>query len=198
MTFNGITPRITPQILFAEFTFLDDEGKEAINKQCIEWIKDTNHPNVIPGIDYSPRHERWIWHSLTIDGLIYKKECAKLFRRPNPRGVESDLEDEISEFLEDRGIAHRRQVQCEAGVADIVADSVVIEVKTSLSNEGWFKAIGQAIGYRISLQLPRAAIVSLSPPPHWARRSCQLSNIECFNEDTMADLASYIEKGVAP
>jgi hypothetical protein len=180
----------SPRFLFTEFTGVDKPFADAISAACLAC-------DAIPLIDYDDSLDLWVFHSLVIDGQIYKKGCAASFTIRPDTSTERDFENKISESLNDRGIPHWRQTECLAGVADIATDNAVIEVKLNPGNSGWHTAIGQAIAYRYSLDVPLAAIVSVASTPTWVLRVCRSTGIRCFTERTLDMLADYLKEGAA-
>jgi hypothetical protein len=61
---------------------------------------------------------------------------------------ERHVEDNLVETLEADGRHVRRQVQCYAGIADVVTEEAIYEVKLDLSRPNIFQAVGQVLLYR--------------------------------------------------
>jgi len=180
-----IIAKCSPQFLFDEYTFLSRGLADEIISRCLEC-------KAIPLIEYFKPYDRWLFHSLGENGLIYKKECASLFPREPVRRDESDYEREISELLSDCGIPHRRQVECAAGYADIVSETTVVEVKLQPSHDVCLKAIGQAVAYRATLGVPHAAIITLYHIPAWMGRACRQVGIRCFTRKSLKEMAEWL------
>jgi hypothetical protein len=96
--------------------------------------------------------------------LLTTKEIAKEFSLPSTRQLtERDIEDALCEYLESQGIPFQRQVPCEVGIADVLTDSTVYELKLSVAGSTIFTAIGQALAYRAAFGLKRAVILAVRP-----------------------------------
>lgn len=72
--------------------------------------------------------------------------------------AERELEAAYAKQLAANGHAVRRQVRTEAGVADIVTDDAVIEVKLHLTRSALFGAVGQVTAYAACLGRPRRVV----------------------------------------
>lgn len=73
---------------------------------------------------------------------------------------EKEIENEIVSSL--GAYNPRQQVACASGIADIVTDYAVIEVKVTLDRDTLFRAIGQVLSYRQSINPAlRAQIIAL-------------------------------------
>ena len=129
--------------LFQEYSFLDEGLKYDIERYCVArgWI---------PFIDYDPELKSWIFHSITSGDLIWKKPIAKKYEAiSESRGLsEAKLEKEFSEYLKSIGVNVRTQVRCRAGIADIVTDQRIYELKCTLNRATFFQALGQVLLYR--------------------------------------------------
>jgi hypothetical protein len=64
------------------------------------------------------------------------------------RILERDIEEWFCQALNANRIAHRRQVPCPAGIADVVTEHAIYEVKFRLTRNILFHAIGQLTAYR--------------------------------------------------
>jgi hypothetical protein len=65
------------------------------------------------------------------------------------RRREAELERAVVEYFSGVGRAVRRQVDCGfAGVADIVTDDAIYELKDWLTRRTYYTAVGQLLGYR--------------------------------------------------
>lgn len=79
---------------------------------------------------------------------------------------EMEIEDALFAQLKSAGKHPRREFRCHAGVADIVSDDAVYEIKASLScPDSVFKAVGQVILYRRVIDPSRRAVI-VGPDPH--------------------------------
>lgn len=72
---------------------------------------------------------------------------------------EADIEDLLCRWLERGGISYERQVATPCGIADVVTENTVYEVKNLLTREMLFKAFGQVTLYADALGKPRRVIV---------------------------------------
>jgi hypothetical protein len=79
---------------------------------------------------------------------------------------ERDVESAICEALSALSLSWDRQVECDfAGIADIVTDACVIEVKLAIRNRREFhQAAGQAKAYADELSKPYALVCAPSVP----------------------------------
>jgi hypothetical protein len=73
-------------------------------------------------------------------------------------GRESELEEAYARNLTRAGLNVRRQVRTSAGIADIVTDDSVIEVKLWLTRSALLSAAGQVTAYAAVLNKPRRVI----------------------------------------
>jgi hypothetical protein len=83
---------------------------------------------------------------------------------------EREIEEAWCRLLDSQGIAYRRQVQTSCGVADIVTDDTVYEVKLELNRHSLFKAAGQVTLYAAALRKPRRMIVGYGIDADWYER----------------------------
>lgn len=75
-------------------------------------------------------------------------------------GRESELEEAYARQLTREGTANvERQVRVTGGVADIVTDDAVIEVKLWLTRSALFSAVGQVTVYATALEKPRRVVM---------------------------------------
>jgi hypothetical protein len=61
---------------------------------------------------------------------------------------ERELQDELVIYLTEQGFNCREYVYCSVGIADLVIDNAVIELKDMPNRDALFRGIGQAILYR--------------------------------------------------
>ena len=153
VTCNG---RATPMFLFHEYSFLEEELKNDIKHYCIDrgWI---------PLIDYDPDMGSWIFHSIMHGDLIWKKPIAKKYEAMDEYrgGFEAKLEREFVAHLRNLGISVRTQVRCDSGIADVVTENEIYELKHRLDRTTFFQALGQVLLYRQSIN-PKARAVLVS------------------------------------
>jgi hypothetical protein len=148
---------------FKDCTYLghDPEWKDRIFRECIE----QGH---IALIDYKD-DMGWVFHTLyPPDGTVSRKDIAIQFAALSENVKdERGLEDRIVKSLKAQGHRVRRQVYCRAGIADIVTNDAVIEVKYYLSSDKLFEAVGQVLMYRHVINpSARAVIVVASIDRH--------------------------------
>ncbi len=88
------------------------------------------------------------------------KDAAVIPMTPPPSmGNEQALEERLCRTLDDNGIRWDRQLRTEAGIADVVTDEAVYEVKLVLDRSSLFKAYGQVTVYAEVLGRKRRVIV---------------------------------------
>lgn len=78
---------------------------------------------------------------------------------------EKDVERAVLTHLRSQGIFATSQVQCPAGVIDIVTMDAVYEIELFLSRNVFFHAIGQVLTYRQALDPSRRAVIIGLPDP---------------------------------
>lgn len=145
---------------FEDCTYLGD------NVQFMDRIKkDCHDQGYIPLFGYHPE-QGWTFHTIfPPDGTVSKKKIAAFFERKQASvlSCEKDLERCLVRFYKKKKKGCRYQVQCDAGIADIVTDDAVIEVEYTLSRSKAFEAIGQVLAYRQAINpFAKAEIVALS------------------------------------
>jgi hypothetical protein len=162
ITCNGTA---NPMFLFEEYGSLDEDLKDDIKHYCIE-------RGYIPFIDYDHDLQKWIFHSITHGDLIWKRPIAAKYEALDESGftLESKLERDFSSYLTSLGANVRTQVRCDSGVADIVTENKIYELKHKLNRSSFFSAIGQVLLYRQRIN-PKAAVaivcrISLVPELH--------------------------------
>jgi hypothetical protein len=168
-------PRLTAEQWFVDHTFITDEWMEYISQQCIE-------DGAIPIMERHPRLGLWAFHTLCRNGEITSKEIASEFAHKRcKRFSERDMEDQICRHLRSRGIAFERQVPCEIGIADVMTESTVYEIKKSVADSTIFMAIGQALAYRASLGVAQAVIIARRPDDRAVRigKLLHVSVLDC-------------------
>lgn len=62
--------------------------------------------------------------------------------------LERSIENAYASILAHRGHKVQRQVRCSNGIADIVTDTAIYEIKLRLTRESLFQAVGQVLLYR--------------------------------------------------
>lgn len=88
------------------------------------------------------------------------KDAAVIPMAPPPSmGNEQALESRLCRTLDENGISWERQVRTECGIADVVTDEAVYEVKLVLDRSSLFKAYGQVTVYAEALGKKRRVIV---------------------------------------
>ena len=155
-------PRLSAEQWFIDHTFIPDDWMNYIWQQCIQ-------DGALPVMERHPRFG-WVFHTLCRRGVIGTKEIAKEFPLCSTRQLtERDIEDGLCEHLESQGIPFQRQVPCEIGIADVVTDSTVYELKLSVAGSAIFAAIGQVLAYKAAFGLRRAVILAVRPGRRAAR-----------------------------
>lgn len=150
-------PKLSAERWFVDHTFIPDDYVDDIWQQC-------DADGALPLISRHPRFG-WVFHTLCRKGVIISKPIADEFPLDStPQLTEREIEDRICDYLESKGIQYQRQVPCEIGIADVVTDSTVYELKLSVAGSMIFMAIGQAQAYRAALGVARAAILTVRPP----------------------------------
>ena len=85
--------------------------------------------------------------------------------RETPKGKEKRLELEFGKSLTNQCIDVKHQVKCAHGIADIVTDGAIYEIKASLSRSNIFRAASQVLLYRSCINPEAKAIVVGYPHP---------------------------------
>lgn len=80
-------------------------------------------------------------------------------RRAKPWGSERDIEIALGLELESQGHIVERQARCKAGLADIVTEDSVFEIKGRLNKNEIFTAIGQLLLYNQCFKRPHLVII---------------------------------------
>lgn len=146
-----------PMQLFDDITYLGHD------ESYVKWLSE-QIPfgcGYIPFVDFD-RELGWVFHTLlTPDGLKSEKRIAERFRskKEAPAKAEAAIEASLALLLAEQGKAPRRQVACAAGIADIVTNEAVYEVKAVLSRDAMFSAVGQVLMYRAAINPALLAIV---------------------------------------
>lgn len=128
-----------PAEVFADYTFISSATAKAIKR-----ASPFGH---IPLIDYDEKLG-FVYHTLlTNDGLCSKKPIASQFSdKKESSGEEAAIEKALCTRLAKSN--PKRQVRCYCGIADIVTDDSIIEVKVFLDRGPVLSAIGQVLAYR--------------------------------------------------
>lgn len=138
---------VSPMSLFNDMTYLgtDEELAKAVRRRCM----DDKH---IPLIEFDS-DLGWVFHTIfPPDGTVSRKVIAERFER-NPQVVrqEAEMETILGAQLAAQGHQVRRQAPTAAGVADLVTDKAVYELKLRLSVYATWQAVGQVMIYRQAL-----------------------------------------------
>jgi len=107
---------------------------------------------------------------VTLESVVVTQKDGTLhFSIPShnmrPEQVKSFLASEkwieltFGAMLRLHGFNPRHQVQCSAGIADIVSDLGVYEVKKYLTRQTMFEALGQALAYRQAINPDICAVI---------------------------------------
>jgi phage regulator Rha-like protein len=100
------------------------------------------------------------------DDIEFKKIlCGKHHEKENIVKSEMKIELAFVDILKSQNIDTRRQVKCEAGIADIVTPDVIYEVKSVLNQSALQKAVSQVIAYRACIN-PKSEIAVLGKKYH--------------------------------
>lgn len=132
--------------LFKDITYLSSaEDVSKIKKMVFD-------NGDIPCIDYVKPLQSWVFHTLFLaDGTKSEKPNLMHYFKgshTDSLGLEKAIENRMAEILLLSGLEVRQQVRCAVGIADIVTDIGVYEVKTYLDARTFFSALGQVILYR--------------------------------------------------
>jgi hypothetical protein len=133
------------------------------------------------------------------NGDLTFKEANQLYRISEYCGdcksslftSEKEFEDSVAAYLTKCGIRFDRQVVCFSGVADIVTDNYLVELKLAYSDQELRHAIGQVITYGLDPQNRGKRKIVLFPRIPGA-------NIQVFGNDVYAplmklDYGDYLE-----
>jgi len=74
-------------------------------------------------------------------------------------GLEKEFEDSFCSKLEKEKINYQRQVKCVAGIADVVTDTHVYELKRHLTKSDIISAVGQVLLYRECIDPTAIAVI---------------------------------------
>jgi hypothetical protein len=116
----------------------------------------------IAAIEWSETHRAWVFHTLyTPDGLKSRKPVASEFEQkqakvsPDEKAMERALEAELVAL----GWQTRHQVRCAAGIIDILTPGHIYELKSTLDRGDLMQALGQVMGYHMSLDDGRKPVI---------------------------------------
>lgn len=145
-----------PRAIFEDHTYLDTkEDVTKIEEHCMAY-------GCFALINYDEELGCWVFHTLlTEDGLkSVKLELAERFvQKVGASKSEKELEDDIARSLAENGLTVHRQVSCVDGIADIVTNDAIYEIKEPLTRDSFFKAIGQVLIYRNALNPRLRAVI---------------------------------------
>jgi hypothetical protein len=104
-----------------------------------------------------------------LDEALYRKAHPRPYgvRLTASRASERYMEDKFVDHLASQGRRYRRQVRCEYGIADVVDDEYVYELKTG--NSQVFHAIGQVVLYAKALRKKPAVVLGREPSASLAK-----------------------------
>lgn len=146
--------KVSIKALFADFTLL--LGKEYLAKYF------RARALLEKGIAVIEEHEDYglVWHTLFVGGEFFRKPISNLFRSESNKKAlrEIDVEEKVASLLQDMGEKVQRQVKCFSGIADIVTDNLIVEVKLLLTISSIKQAVGQLLMYRPAIN-PKAKLV---------------------------------------
>lgn len=144
---------VSVEALFADITYLHSKADVDIifKKMAVR--------KILCGIDQIPGQNRWVWHTYYKGDHVCKKEIAKEFDNHISKS-EGEILVENAECLrlEKLGVSFQRQVHCAFGVADIVTDAELIEVKDRITSKSYREALGQLLMYAVSFPGRRLVI----------------------------------------
>lgn len=99
----------------------------------------------------------------------------------NPKKDEKALELSFGQSLEEQGISVQYQVKCDAGIADIVTPDAIYEIKDTLDENSFFKALGQISVYRQQINpAAKAFIVGRIEAMSLKRRNAMISSAQAL------------------
>lgn len=111
--------------------------------------------------------------------LTIPLELAPIARRQQ---LERAIEEALCDHLSGQGKEPKRQVVCGAGIADVVTEDAVYEVKAYLGvREPFFKAVGQATLYRQAIDPKKRAVIVGPNPDKELRSFAEQAGIEVFD-----------------
>ncbi|WP_119073118.1 hypothetical protein [Aggregatilinea lenta] len=146
---TGDTSKLKPYSLFADMTYL---GEGERGRACADIVEAHCFAHDAVAAVGQNRDGMWIFHTLYdfSTDLTYRKPISKLFENDSPREAKNEraMETAFAKRLRRAGHAVERQVPCAAGVADIVTEEAVYELKGQLSRSNFFTAVGQVLLYR--------------------------------------------------
>jgi hypothetical protein len=138
--------KVTPMWLFQEYSFFHSR----------DLVRDVLHYCVdrgwFPYIDHDPSMNAWVFHSISSRDRVWRKPIAVKYNlwsiaQLSGSFSEADLEEDVSTYLDKAGISYQRQFSCKVGVADIVTEAKVYELKKFLTKSNFFGAVGQVLLY---------------------------------------------------
>jgi hypothetical protein len=164
---TGLTEGLRPYSIFIDMNLLgkDEHGKaaaEIIEAHCMD-------RGAVALIDKHPRYG-WVFHTLYAGDPLraYKKKISSFFFQQNRKQreikTERGIEVALARQLRKQGHKVQRQIQCESGIADVVTEEAVYEIKFTLTRSRLFEAIGQVLIYRQAIN-PNLKAVVLGKPP---------------------------------
>lgn len=132
-----------PVAVFVDHTYLGNTSEVA------DVINDNSPVGYVPVIDFDEEFG-FVYHTLlSPDGTKSRKNIAERFERNGQVSrVEADIEGRLFNLLKEQGSNPVRQFHCSGGIADIVTDDAIIEVKALLDRRSVISAIGQVFTYR--------------------------------------------------
>lgn len=146
--------KVSLEALFADFTYLHKDEELANYFRTRARLED--------GFAFIEEHEDYglVWHTLSLRGEFHSKQIAEIFRSKNNKKAlrEIDVEEKVASLLQSMGEKVQRQVKCLSGIADIVTDNLIVEVKLLLTISSIKQAVGQLFMYRPAIN-PKAKLV---------------------------------------
>jgi hypothetical protein len=158
---------LSPYSIFVDVTRLGFGEQAEYFKRRIE--QHCEERGFIACIDF---HEElgWLFHTMfQPDGSMMRKETvwhwlkSKTSYTPAPAN-ETKIKNQLADRLRQEGRTVQTEVRCEAGVADIVTEEAVYEIKWEFNRSKLYEAIGQVLLYRQAIDPSlRAVVVGKKP-----------------------------------
>lgn len=164
---SGTTKDVSPYSVFVDMTYLGKGKRGQARGEIVE--AHCSDREALAFIDCHP-DKGWVFHSLYELNTfgIRKKKISDLFvvaKTRRDEKTELDLENSLAQKLSERGYFVRRQVSCASGIADIVTEEAVYELKVSLTRHRVFEAVGQVLLYRQDINPSLRAVIA-GPKSH--------------------------------
>ncbi len=141
---------LSARSLFLDITYISDpDMAEKIQRHCVKH-------GAIPIIQQDQTTGMYVFHTLyPADGTVSRKKIAEQFEQHAIRAIsvreardERSIEMQLAQELRQAGHVVKRQHRCAAGIADIVTEEAIYEIKHRLNRNQLFEAVGQVLVYR--------------------------------------------------